>query len=177
MASGHHRDGVENIDNFPDESTVDAAGDAFTATVQKCSAHIRSHEHHPEGGGAQCRSGLERDRSRCHHRHCGGHPRPDGTEQRIEGNVVHLHGEQRQRQHHPHDQHHRATGASVDVWVPVTTALPVSVSEASVDGVSLDTENLSSLVESAEPMIPASQALRAPSGNDPVSRVKYCAVR
>ncbi len=125
MASGHHRDGVENIDNFPDESTVDAAGDAFTATVQKCSAHIRSDGDDTNCTGADCAEELEADRGGEHDRYRSGGEGADGPEQGKERQVVKLDGDQDHSEDKPGYDNHDGGGPIVCSSIAViTTALP-----------------------------------------------------
>ena len=125
MAARHRRDGIENIDDFADESTVDTAGDAFAATVQKCSAHIRSDGDDTNGTGTDRAEKLETDRIGEHDRHRSCGKRADGPEKGKEREVVKLNGDQDHSEDKPgYDNHDGGCPVVSSPISIITTALP-----------------------------------------------------
>jgi hypothetical protein len=134
MTAGLPGNGIEHFDNFTDDSPVYAAGDTLAATMQKCSAYIRSDREDANCARPNRASELESDGVGQDQRNPSGSKGSDGPEKGEERQMVQFDGDEQHTEDQPGNDDHResptagcSVGTSV-VILPVsmfTTALPI----------------------------------------------------
>ncbi len=130
MATGLRVDRVDHLDNFADDSPVHTPGDTLASTMQKCSAHIRSHCSDAHDTRADRTGELESDGVGKNHGNPGRSKGPDGTEEREERQMVQFNRHEQHPEDQPRSYDHREspTGVRCVRVLPTsmfTTALPL----------------------------------------------------
>ena len=126
MASRSPRHCIEHHYRLADETAVHTNSHSTVVIAGECSADIRTNEHEADGPSGQSGDALGAygiGTYPCDHSR---RTRADGSEERIERNVVKFHGQKYQCQHHPcHGNHvvHRGRDPCVVDDVLMTTAL------------------------------------------------------